>query len=336
MAGEAKLESLTPKSERKSGGRRPLPAHLERVEEIIEPHAAPCSCGACARVKIGEDVSERLDVVPPKFRVIVTRRPRYACSACRESIVQAPAPARLIEGGIATERLLAAIAVSKYADGLPLYSAGGDLCPRKDRSAAQSDGRLDGTCGIPSQSLAERLFQIVRAGERIFADETTLPVRARAGSNTERLSSDISSGRPPVRRRRTTHRCLSLRRQSRRRTARTPPRRMARDSPVRRLQRLSSTRRSRPPPGGPATLAGCWSHLRREFYKLHVEGVSHTATWTVQRMADLWALEAQIKGHNPQDRLDARRVASTPVVDELMARWENELPRISENPSSPR
>jgi len=60
-AVEAKLESLAPKTERKSGGRRPLPAHLERIEEIIEPDAQPCSCGACARVKIGEDVSERLD-----------------------------------------------------------------------------------------------------------------------------------------------------------------------------------------------------------------------------------------------------------------------------------
>ena len=121
-AVDAQLEKLRPTPERKSGGRRPLPAHLERVEEIIEPEDRPCSCGACARVKIGEDVSERLDVVAPKFRVIVTRRPRYACQACRESIVQAPAPARLIEGGIATERLLVSIAVSKYADVLPLYS----------------------------------------------------------------------------------------------------------------------------------------------------------------------------------------------------------------------
>ncbi len=68
-------------------------------------------------MKIGEDVSERLDVIVPKFRVIVTRRPSYACTACRESTVQAPAFGRLIEGGAATERLLASIAVAKYADG---------------------------------------------------------------------------------------------------------------------------------------------------------------------------------------------------------------------------
>lgn len=92
-AVDAMLEKLRPTPSRQSGGRRPLPAHLERVEEVIEPEDQPCACGACARVKIGEDVSERLDVIAPKFRVIVTRRPRYACQACRESIVQAPAPA---------------------------------------------------------------------------------------------------------------------------------------------------------------------------------------------------------------------------------------------------
>jgi len=123
---EAGLDKLQATPARKSGGRRPLPAHLERVEEIIEPSEQPCFCGACARVRIGEDVSERLDVVAPRFRVIVPRRPRYACAACRESIVQAPAPARMIEGGIATERLLASIAVSKYADGQP-NSPGGSI-----------------------------------------------------------------------------------------------------------------------------------------------------------------------------------------------------------------
>lgn len=177
-AVDAQLEKLRPTPERKSGGRRPLPAHLERVEEIIEPEDRPCSCGACARVKIGEDVSERLDVVAPKFRVIVTRRPRYACQACRESIVQAPAPARLIEGGIATERLLASIAVSKYADGLPLYRQEGIFARDKVELGRNLMAGWMGHVGFHLEPLADRLFQIIREGERIFADETTLPVLA--------------------------------------------------------------------------------------------------------------------------------------------------------------
>ncbi len=69
--------------------------------------------------------------------------------------------------------------------------------------------------------------------------------------------------------------------------------------------------------------------MRREFYKLHDAGVSQTATWTVERMTDLWAVEAQVRGCAPQTRLDARRAASAPIVEELQARWESELTRIS-------
>ena len=173
---EAQLERLEPKQPRPSSGRRPLPAHLERVEEIIEPEAGVCACGSCARVKIGEDVTERLDVIAPKFRVIVTRRPRYACTTCRENIVQAPAPAHLIEGGLPTERLLASIAVSKYADGLPLYRQEAIYAREKVELGRNLMANWMGHVGFHLEPLAERLFEHVRAGERIFADETTLPV----------------------------------------------------------------------------------------------------------------------------------------------------------------
>ncbi len=84
---------------------------LPRIEVAVEPDAAPCVCGSDDRVMIGEDVSERLDVVPAKFQVIVTHRPKYACKACREGVIRAPAPARLIEAGLPTEAL-AHVAVS--------------------------------------------------------------------------------------------------------------------------------------------------------------------------------------------------------------------------------
>ena len=97
-----------------------LPKHLPRVEEIIEPESLVCACGCCLHC-IGEDVSERLDIVPAQFRVIVTRRPKYACRACTDGVVQAPAPARLIQAGLPTEATVAHVLVSKYADHLPLY-----------------------------------------------------------------------------------------------------------------------------------------------------------------------------------------------------------------------
>ena len=98
-----------------------LPAHLPRIEMVvdIEDHACPC-CGNALH-RIGEDISERLDIVPAQFRVLVVRRPKYACRACEDVVVQAPAPARLIEGGLPTEATVAQVLVSKYADHLPLY-----------------------------------------------------------------------------------------------------------------------------------------------------------------------------------------------------------------------
>lgn len=85
----------------------------------IDDHACPCCRNGLHR--IGEDISERLDIVPAQLRVIVVRRPKYACRACEDVIVQAPAPARLIEGGLPTEATVAQVLVSKYADHLPLY-----------------------------------------------------------------------------------------------------------------------------------------------------------------------------------------------------------------------
>jgi transposase len=328
-AVEAKLEKLGSTPARKSGGRRPLPAHLERIEEIIEPEERACSCGACARVKIGEDVSERLDVVAPKFQVIVTRRPRYACQACRESIVQAPAPARLIEGGIATERPLAGIAVSKYADGLPLYRQEAIFARDKVELGRNLMAGWMGHVGFHLEPLADRLFQIIRAGDRIFADETTLPILAPGRGRTRKgwLWTYLRDDRPY----RGAGPPIVVYRFEDSRAGECLERHLAGWRGILQCDGYSAYRKlaEADRPGGPATLACCWTHLRREFYKLHVEGVSQTATWTVERVADLWAVEAQVRGCDPQTRLDARRRTSTPIVDELMARWESELTRIS-------
>ncbi len=104
----------------RAANRGSLPKHLPRIEEVIEPDSLVCACGGGLHC-IGEDVSERLDVVPAQFRVIVTRRPKYACRACTDGVVQAPAPARLIQAGLPTEATVAHVLVSKYADHLPLY-----------------------------------------------------------------------------------------------------------------------------------------------------------------------------------------------------------------------
>jgi transposase len=100
---------------------RALPKELPRLERVIEPHDIRCPCGCGDMIKIGEDRSERLDIVPAQFRVIATIRPRYACPKSRAGVVQAPAPAHLIEGGLPTEALIAHVLVGKFSEFLPLY-----------------------------------------------------------------------------------------------------------------------------------------------------------------------------------------------------------------------
>ena len=84
-----------------------LPEHLERIEQVVEPDSLICPCGCGQMHKIGEDRSERLDIVPAKLRVIVTVRPKYACRHCTDGVIQAPAPARLIERALPTEGTIA-------------------------------------------------------------------------------------------------------------------------------------------------------------------------------------------------------------------------------------
>ena len=123
-----------------------LPAHLPRIEIVVDIDDKTCPCCQGELHRIGEDKSERLDIVPAQFRVLVTRRPKYACRTCEDGVVQAPAPARLIEGGLPTEATIAQVLVSKYADHLPLYPPGPDLRPPGHQSGPVDAGRLGRPC----------------------------------------------------------------------------------------------------------------------------------------------------------------------------------------------
>src|SRR4051794_5042715 len=134
-AAEAAQEAATrsggasrpPRSRRRNLGA--LPAHLPRVEVLVDVEDKSCPCCGGAMHVIGEDTSEMLDVVPAVLRVRVIRRPRYGCRACEGAVVQASAPERPIAGGMATEALLAHVLVAKYGDFLPLYRQAGGLAP---------------------------------------------------------------------------------------------------------------------------------------------------------------------------------------------------------------
>ena len=122
-AEDEKNEAAKPDkpARRRKVNRGALPLHLPREEVVLDVADKSCACCGGLRLCIGEDVSERLDVVPAQFKVIVTRRPKYACRACQGEVVQAAAPERLIANGVPTEATVAQVLVAKYADHLPLY-----------------------------------------------------------------------------------------------------------------------------------------------------------------------------------------------------------------------
>jgi len=162
--------------EKRRTNRGSLPAHLPRVEIVVDIDSRICPCCQSELHRIGEDKSERLDIVPAQFRVLVTRRPKYACRTCEDGVVQAAAPARLIEGGMPTEATIAQVLVSKYADHLPLY--------RQAQIYAGQGIELDrstladwvGHAAWHLRPLQERLLVRLKERPRLFADETTAPV----------------------------------------------------------------------------------------------------------------------------------------------------------------
>jgi transposase len=175
-APEPKIAPRSPRSKPAKRNRGALPAHLPRIEVIVdvEKQACPC-CGGTTHV-IGEDVAEMLDYAPAQLCVKVIRRPRHGCRACEGAVVQAPAPDRPIDGGMATEALLAHILISKYGDSLPLY--------RQAQIFARQGVVLDRStlCDWVGRAcwwlapLHELMLSTVLPSPKIFADDTPLPV----------------------------------------------------------------------------------------------------------------------------------------------------------------
>jgi transposase len=161
---------------RRRASRGALPAHLPRIEVTLAPEDTACPCCRASMTVIGEDSSERLDVIPAQFRVIVTKRPKLACRACAGTVVQAPAPARLIEGGIPTEAMIAHVLVARYADHLPLYRQAQILARQGVILERSTLSFWMGYAAAEVAPVVARLREMMLASTRIFADETVVPV----------------------------------------------------------------------------------------------------------------------------------------------------------------
>ena len=188
---------------RERAGRQPLPDHLPRIEHRHEPES--CTCGKCgaALVKIGEDVSEQLDVIPAQFIVHRHIRPQYACRPC-ETMTAAPIPPAVIDGGMASIGLLVWLIIGKYLDHLPLY--------RLEQIAARSGVNLSrstlaewvGRIGVALQPLADRLATLLLQRDVLHADETPVAQLDPGSGRTKRAylwayrSNVLDTGPPMV------------------------------------------------------------------------------------------------------------------------------------------
>ena len=197
---------------------------------VVEPEtvAALCVCGNCKPVRIGEDVSERLDVTPAKFRVIVTRRPKYGCSHCKEGVAQAPAPNHLIDSGVPSEAVLAHVAVSKYADGLPLYRQEGIYARDGVEISRNSMANWMGHVGFHLTPLADRsgADQGGRAG--LCGRDDAADIVAGLRQDEDSLAMDLRPGRSNLWRHGAAHGCLPVRERPRRRMRGATSRRLCR------------------------------------------------------------------------------------------------------------
>ena len=331
QAGGEKANPARAKRERsKPTGRKPLPAHLPREQITHAPEGACSCCGGTVLRKIGDDVTEVLEYVPSTFKVVQHVRSKMSCRAC-ETIVQAPLPSFPIERGRPGPGLLAHVAVAKYADGLPLYRQS-EIYAREgvdiDRSTmAEWMGRTAALL----YPLTEAIGRHVRAGTVLHADDTTVPVLepGRGRTRTGRLWAVVRDERPHA--------------------GPAPPAVYYRYSPDRRGEHAAALLggclgflhadgyagfnalfADDPKTGRPLlTEVACWAHARRKLYEVYEETASPLAKEALERMANLFAIEARINGCAPPERLAARQQDAVPLLAELHAFLQKALSQIS-------
>ena len=202
---EAEPATATPPAlPRERAGRQPLPEHLPRIEHHHEPDA--CTCGRCggAMVKIGEDISEQLDVEPARFFVHRHIRPQYACRPC-ETVTAAPIPPSVIDGGMAAVGLYVWVLIGKYLDHQPLYRL--EQIAARDRVILSRSTMAEwvGRIGVALQPLADRLAELLLERNVLHADETPVAQLDPGRGKTQRAylwayrSNVLETGPPIVR-----------------------------------------------------------------------------------------------------------------------------------------
>ena len=328
LAKKSKNESNAPRKPRKP---RTLPEGLPRVERVIEPDNIVCPCGCGDMVKIGEDRSERLDVIPVQYQVIVTVRPKYACPKGRTGVVQAKAPAHLLENSWPTEALLAQITVAKFCDFNPLN--------RQSVAMARNGAPIDravlsdwmGRTGALIAPVVDHMATVLLNGStRLYVDETTVPV--------------LDPGRGKTK----TGYFWAVLRDDRGWAGPSPPGVVFHYRPGRKGEyaqeilkgfdgtiqvdayggytALATPKRVG---GKPLKLAYCWSHGRRALIKAQPKAGSPIVDEALLRIAAVYKIEAEIRGLPPEQRMAVRQDRSRQLIDQFFTWLSAQAARVS-------
>ena len=310
---------------------RALPDHLPRLERVIEPDCIVCPCGCGDMVRIGEDRTERLDFIPARYQVIVTVRPKYACPKGRTGVVQAKAPAHLLEGSWPTEALLAQIAVSKHSEHMPLNRQAVVMArlgvPIERSVLADWMGRT----GALIAPVVDRMAMLLKQGStRLYVDETTAPV--------------LDPGRGKTK----TGYLWAVLRDDRGWNGPAPPGVVFHYHPGRKGEYADQiltgfdgivqvdayggySHLAKPDRKGgkPLKLAFCWAHGRRKLIAAKPQKGSPIVDEALLRIVALYKVEDAIRGTDPDRRQAVRQELSRPLVDEFFAWLTAQAKRVS-------
>ena len=303
--------------------RKPLPADLPRNEQVLSPGDACGTCGGKLKT-LGEDVTEELEYVPGRFVVNRFVRPRMACSCC-ETICQAPLPSRPIERGRPGPGLLAHVLVGKYGDHCPLY--------RQSQIFEREGIDLDrstlcdwiGKAAALLEPLADAIGRHVLRGQAIFADDTPIKMQAPGNGRTKtaRIWTYVRDERPWL----GPDPPAACYRFTIDRKGKRPAKHLANYKGWMHADGYAGFNelyRS----GGVREVA-CMAHIRRKFVDVFQSAGSAIAEEAIKRIAGLYAVEKDGRGHPPEERVRLRQARAKPILDELETWLQRQLPKIS-------
>jgi transposase len=309
---------------RKKPSRKPFPEHLPR-ERVVVPGPGACSCCGSQRLaKLGEDITETLEVVPRSWKVVQYVREKFTCRAC-EKISQAPAPFHVVARGWAGPSLLAMILFEKYGQHQPLNRQSERYAREGVPLSLSTLADQVGACAAALMPLHELIRAHVLAADRVHADDTTVPVLAKGQTATGRawvyVRDDAPFGGtgPPA----------ALFYYSRDRSGEHPRRHLESFSGILQADAFAGFNGlyAQGRAAGAVMEAACWAHARRKFFVLadiaskargrHPIVISPLALEAVKRIDEIFDAERAINGRASQQRLAARRERVAPLVRDL-------------------